>query len=317
MVPLINPYAAVQWNTVDYIMSCSHLHLIQTTFELCYEKGMRHFPVSNYDPSDPSSTYPLENAFSNVPEDALGMPNTEHSGMTNTGGHFNALGSFYASGEGVDDTWQNAMRMVIGDMWEHGGGITINHPTTISPDLVRRMINAYPNDILGIEIYNDSTIKGMGTEFGWQLELWDALLTEGYRVWGFCVIDHILEAKEGILGDGRSILLVPEATEAACAEAYRTGAFYGALKGDGIKFTKIVVDGPVISVETDDADEITFVIDGRRLVRDGNTASITVPPGTVYCRIEAKDNYERLFSQPIIYQTRQYMLERRRILMNL
>lgn len=56
-----NPYAAVQWKDVDYVMSTSHVHVEnQNKLDMYYHQfGLRHMPISNYYPSAP--TYPIKN----------------------------------------------------------------------------------------------------------------------------------------------------------------------------------------------------------------------------------------------------------------
>ncbi len=51
---MIDPYAAVDWNTVHRIGSANHMHITsQKALDNGYRYGIRHFPLSNYYPSAP------------------------------------------------------------------------------------------------------------------------------------------------------------------------------------------------------------------------------------------------------------------------
>ena len=54
-----NPYQEINWQTVQFIPSTSHIHIInQQGLDKAYELGYRHLPISNYYPSTPY--YPLK-----------------------------------------------------------------------------------------------------------------------------------------------------------------------------------------------------------------------------------------------------------------
>lgn len=92
---VLNPYEDVDWNKVKYLHSFSHQHGWNT--KLFWDMGFRHFPFSNYYPSSPT---PLMKEFREEYPDALWAPNAEHHTMTDSGHHWNALGSYYATGHG-------------------------------------------------------------------------------------------------------------------------------------------------------------------------------------------------------------------------
>lgn len=51
---MYNPYQNVNWNTVSYITSATHMHVTdQKSFDIGYQYGMRYFSISNYYPSAP------------------------------------------------------------------------------------------------------------------------------------------------------------------------------------------------------------------------------------------------------------------------
>lgn len=101
---MMNPYEQVDWDRVEYLHSFSHQH--GRNPQGFYDMGFRHMPFSNYYPSRPF--YPLPEDFTEAHPDALGGPNAEQHSATDSGLHFNTLGSFYTTGFGqrarIDDT---------------------------------------------------------------------------------------------------------------------------------------------------------------------------------------------------------------------
>lgn len=93
---IVNPYARVDWNQVEYLHSLSHQHGKDP--QVFWDMGYRHLPLSNYYPSQP--LYPLPAAFLQKHPEALGGPNAEQHSTTDSGLHFNALGSHYSTGYG-------------------------------------------------------------------------------------------------------------------------------------------------------------------------------------------------------------------------
>lgn len=259
-----------------------------------------------------------ELAFTDVPVDLIFSPNAEHHSFTNTELHANSVGSLYASGTfdawnkfgtvdqgyllGTALPWQEAFkRMIDGLIYPDGGGITINHPvwSHLTDEEVMTMLE-YDEAVLGIEIYNDPDGGYQHREEAWAIAMWDRLLAQGYRCFGFCVPDHTVN-------HGQSILLLPEHTEYAALRAYRQGTFYGALLGNGLAFDRIELSGDVLSVETNSPVVMLVITDqGRHRFVDTQQVRYEIPrdaqgqPAVKYVRIEAEDrDGERLFSQPI------------------
>ena len=296
---MINPYSNVNWATTDSIVSCSHMHLNQQDwFENAYGQGVRHFAISNYYPSAPS--YPLSSIYDNVPIDAVSCPNAEHHSFTDSNLHMCAIGSTYNSMDGVEKAWSVGMAEALdGMIYPNGGGFTINHPhwSTLKPIDIIKMLDFNPF-VLGIEIYNDSTEINYTPPKGWALDYWDEILRTGRRCWGFCVPDH--EAKSGTF-KGRNILLVPELTEQACAEAYYNGAFYGVLNGSGLSFTEITATQQNVIVKTNGATSIIATNNLGSKIYNANEIIVSLDATVNYIRFEAVDDSgERIFSQPII-----------------
>lgn len=132
------------------------------------------------------------------------------------------------------------------------------------------------------------------------MELWDKLLSAGRKCYGFCVPDHTLDK-------GRNVLLVPEFTEHACLKAHRNGAFYGAINGSGLEFSKINLKKNKLEVALNKPGNIRFVTNRDQVKKDHITqAEFVIPtdnpkkPAILYVRVEAEDELgEKLFSQPI------------------
>lgn len=322
---MINPYKDIKWSTVEYVPSVTHVHCTnQARFDKLYSLGIRHFPISNYYPSEP--IYPLTDKF-NVPDDVISCPNAEHHHVTNWDSylHFCSLGSFFSSGNqsgvepiGVNSTWQSAFSAILDDLqFDTGGGITINHPvwSSLSVRQIERLLD-YDDRVLGIEVYNHSASYLQESTLEKSLKIWDELLKTGRRVWGFFVFDHASDEYDPILG--RNILLLSEKSEQNALEAYRNGAFFGAMKGSGLFFTDIQINGNVATVETNYATTISAIIDGKKTSISGNVASFNINTNSVYLRFEAVDGQgETIYSQPIIFRDKKTldMAKRKKVLL--
>ncbi len=95
--PMIrNPYAGLDWDQVEYLHSMSHQHGAAARVPDLYVRGYRHFPLSNYYPSEPF--YPAPEELTQKYPEAVFAPNAEQHSCSDLGIHWNALGSFYATG---------------------------------------------------------------------------------------------------------------------------------------------------------------------------------------------------------------------------
>lgn len=330
-----NPYKNVNWESDDKIMSISHVHEINVLSDL-YNKGVRHLPYSPYYPSDPNRHYPLSEKVANIPTDLMSSPNAEHTNTTNGyGEHIIGLGSFFESGKpsgespiGLNDTWQNGFKGILENLqYEDGGGVIIAHPNTLFvkerhlPTLLNYL--DYDSRVLGIEVYNHSGMRYptiyKDIPNGIATHIWDDVLRTGRHKFGYCVIDHAGFDIEGWgLDLGRNMLLVPEATEHECLKAYRNGNFYGALSGNVIHFTTIQANETTVTA-TVDLPSTLKIITNDGVVKEVVDESINydVKDSDVFVRIEAYKDREILYSQPIMYKTKddvdKEMLRKKRI----
>jgi len=328
-----DPYSSVDWQTVQSVHSVNHEHTFaanpggdewkpleegsatdvwdrsqsgQAAFEVLYDRGIRHFALSNYNPAKP--TYPLEAYFEDVPADALGCPNAEHS--CGDPGHYCSLGSRFRSiNRTYDRSWRELFRSILDELaYDAGGGIVVNHPrrSGLTVDDVAERLEFDPR-VLGIEAWNhrgviDPKSRGRGNA----LQLWDELLMTGRQVSGFFNPDYHAPWNVERWGHGprgRNVLLVPEATEEAAARAYRQGRFYGALDGSGLTFERLEATSDEVVVETTGAARIDFITAGRSIHTEYDSAATYRTSGTEpYVRVEAHDDTgERVFSQPVLY----------------
>lgn len=336
---MINPYADVDWNSIQEINSISHAHCEnQNQFNRLYNAGIRHLPLSNYHPSRP--WYPLENEydanhnrlFPDIPEDAITCPNAEHwrayyfgdTSKVSNNIHMNSIGSTYASDsqesyEIHGDEWgafceltDNIRNCMDNLLYSDAGGMTLNHPNwsnwyddrkALPLNKILRILDI-DDRILGIEFYNDTSEKSFGV--GWDLDTWDEVLKTGRRAWGFASPDHY--HKTSADWEGRNVLLIPSSTTRnnlnyECLKAYRDGRFFAKMKNTDLSFTKIALASNNINIETNRANTIKMIADGNVTTYDGSEININIPNAT-YARFEATDGVNTIYSNPIIFKNR-------------
>lgn len=324
---MLNPYAGVNWSTDLHVVSTSHMHVPDAaTFENAYTNGgIRHFAISNYKPSHP--TWPLSSpvwplVVGTIPEDIAEMPSAEHTSFTQgTYGnmHLIALGSTLESGlpegqepAGYQNTLDHFFAALVGT-FPLGGGVVIGHPnyTGIHTSYMLKMMDEYPL-ILGFEIYNGSSdFNGLPME----LDRWNSILATGRQCYGFFVPDHMLQ----VAGDaaGKNVLVVDEFTDAACADAYVSGAFYGMLDLSTLRFAGIAPTATGISASVNESSTLRLVSEqGTFAEVVGNTEitatwSASKPP--IFVRVEAENAGGKIYSQPIMYVLRDPVAEARNI----
>lgn len=262
--------------------------------------------------------------FSQIPADVMICPNAEHHSMTDTNGHFNAVGSEFCSGTfdarsrymlhkngytiGTGIPWQEAFeRMLAALQVVDGGGVTINHPTWSS--MTHAQLLAFLDfdpRVLGIEIWNHTADMLNGK--GWSLAEWDAILATGRRCHGFAVSDHAHNSDPAF--KGQNVLVInantpPEELPTACLRAYRNGDFYSSLKGS-VKLTRLELTDGQLDVEVSAPCRIRIVSARGTVYEDtGKGCRWKLPQGPaalqqhVYLRVEASevDGEDRIFSQ--------------------
>lgn len=257
--------------------------------------------------------------FKTIPGDVIISPNAEHHGFSNVPLHACAVGSLYASGNfdvhnvfktldhgysaGTGLPWEEVFAQMLDKLlFKTGGGITINHPvwSGLAYEDVLKMLD-FDHRVMGMEVYNDTCVTNYGEpDRGWALRLWDEVLKTNRRCLGFFVPDHTL-------GRGKNVLLVSRFNERECLEAYRKGAFFGALSGQTLRFTHLSLSDKILNIQLNDRAYIRVVTNnGEAQKTNSKETSFKIPvdgdglPTISYVRVEATDDSgEQIFSQPI------------------
>lgn len=319
---IINPYENINWESVTYLKSNTHLHgRGQDRFERSYNQGQRHFAITWYTPAE--ITYPLSNWFENIPSDVIGSPASEKVTTNNSvNGHFSSIGSFYSSSgynwnvdvDGSKLTWQEKFDNIFNNLqFSDGGGITLNHPDELNLDFRIRQLK-YDDRVLGIEIYNDScdwyTSEPYyeGYSKNTYVPFWDKILSRGIRCWGFAVIDWYYENQPAHPHDswtdkGWSMLLVDTVDEHEALKAYRDGKFFAVILDTGLRFTNISLNGNSLTVSTNKATKLKLVTDKASVEHLGIEKTFILNGSEVYARIEAEDaEGGYIYSNPIMFK---------------
>ena len=264
--------------------------------------------------------------FAEVPDDVIFCPNAEHHSVTDSGLHFNAVGSRFASGTfdvrngyqldkhgycmGVGLPWKEAFgRVWDGLICEDGGGVTINHPvwSGLTVQKIMEFLDFDPR-VLGIEIWNHTCEQLNGK--GWALKQWDEVLATGRRCFGFAVSDHVHSNDPEF--QGYNILLINKEVAAdqvanACLQAYRQGRFYCTLLGE-VRFEDLRVSDRQVSIKTNHRCALRIIsAAGVVATGEGTDLEWACPMELAermrhrYVRVEAKqlDGKDQTFSQPI------------------
>ncbi|MGL4850388.1 MAG: hypothetical protein ACRC28_15970 [Clostridium sp.] len=154
----------------------------------------------------------------------------------------------------------------------------------------------------GIEIFNNNVrmdCKGIALA----TDLWDKLLSNGKKVFGFANDDmHIFSRA----GGAYNYVLAKEKTKEEIIEAMRRGSFYASF---GVKIKDIKVDGNTISLKKDD-DRVPYVFfkfigkNGEVLkIEKGTESSYTVKGNEGYVRIEVyREDGAKAWTQPFFIE---------------
>jgi hypothetical protein len=155
----------------------------------------------------------------------------------------------------------------------------------------------------GLEIHNAhiETLRGSANA----VSVWDRLLTEGCRLWGFANDDTHTASRMGL---AYNVVAVEKLTPTKIVEALADGRFYAST---GIHIESIEIDSSVVRIRTGNAEKIRFITDHGVIqhVINGPTASIRVsdslPYGSdhTYLRIECLgEKGTRAWSQPLFFK---------------
>lgn len=334
-----NPYAGADW-TISPVTGVTHAHCEnREQFGMLYDSGVRHMAISNYYPSKPCW---IRKRWLEIPDDAIECPNAEHHNVSNVNvssenghAHYNGIGSTFASGAsekraypfGVEKMrWEHAFDNILGALiLPDGGGLTINHPQYSSHTVYNtEMMLRYDPRVLGIEIWNYSADVNLGAEYN--LELWDAVLADGYRCYGFAVPDHGAQYQHGRWTGVTHILAAPD--NASCLRAYRRGLFYAGWKTQGgLAFAGVdylADNGGAIAASAPGADAMRVTTNLGETVIEGDSLQIEIDPEWTYARVDAWTGTEAqktdwIWANPCMYRNmvrvRRRNLQRQQMIM--
>ncbi len=176
-----------------------------------------------------------------------------------------------------------------------GGFIVVNHPRW------RENFDHCPQALLekwrgykGIEIFNTTIGRLRGSSYG--LDLWDRLLSQGRRIWGFANDDSHQPVDD--IGFGWSMVGTAERSPEAIVAAVEAGQFYAST---GVVINRIEAEGNRILIETENADRIVASREHqvRFAVADANLIEVEVPEEAAYVRFECWGRGEQFaWTQP-------------------
>ncbi|MEI6056172.1 MAG: hypothetical protein WCR55_08960 [Lentisphaerota bacterium] len=351
---IINPYQEIDFNTAEFIPGISHEHCTsQKKLENAYNRGIRFFAITNYQPSAPN--YPLTGYNSPYEDwsdskadklitrynvgsykdfidvlgnqvrirDLLGAPNAEKTLFIGSETHISQPGSTYGSANhqpplgGIPSTHKNLINwrkafplpyqnidafifnakrcMILND----GGLLIINHSYNISE--LKKWINL---GCEGMEIYNNYYDELINKRFQ---KAWDTLLTEGYRLWGFAVVDWE-EVRQPIKGCnlivGNMKGFTKEQKELQCLRAYKRGQFfaswYGRMRVQELSSNNVI--GKVVFKLLYPAKILAKTNNREITFESTNTAEVNLLNDESYIRFEATDGLDYLWTNPMFIE---------------
>lgn len=333
-----NPYKNIDWNTAEQIKALTHIHNIpqvkkgesnskkvdrQPFLQYPYdEHDIRFFNYANHD-FGVDVTYPLEDWFVDVPEDVVASPGHEHNFF---GQHFAQIGSTLPQidrniegqlpWKSIDEIFDAIIEQYV---YEDAGGIHVNHSS--NKNWIKRRLNDYPNDFLGMEIFNGK--RYLYQDAGDYRATWDSILSDGVQCFGFSNPDgfpvppshtDMYRPQRLYGGPLNNILLVDEFSELNCARAIRYGEFYTSLFGTELRFNNIEVinDGKQLDVSTSNAEKIVFVTDKGETSFKAKDKIIDIPDKYVYFRVEAYKDDDIICSQPVMFEKKSIVSTKKR-----
>ena len=158
------------------------------------------------------------------------------------------------------------------------------------------MILALSPAPIGIEVYNAHYSHGhkiFRDANPLYSDIWDALLSQGRRMWGFTNDDSHDPLD---YGRTRTMVCVEELTEKALLAAFAAGRFYGST---GLLLEEVGVEGHTISVRLSTPAHGRFVGPGGKVLCGAEGTEHTCRVSDVsYVRFEAEGKDGRIFLQP-------------------
>jgi hypothetical protein len=220
-------------------------------------------------------------------------------------------------------------------VYEHGFGLTQQHQTVMGPSSVSWfefpllqglrqkqyvidrlaptasvLVLNHPNKYASYTCDDFRRLTGytgieIASRYAAGAQEWDAALSAGRPVWGFCSDDsHDPDSEYQI--DVGWIMIRAERTHDAIVRALQRGAFYGVNAKSKRPPNAIVscgLDGDVLRVRCAEPAELVRFCSNRGLVEvahDTDVAEYRVEPGDAYVRAEVVNRNTCLYSNPIL-----------------
>jgi len=159
---------------------------------------------------------------------------------------------------GIDITKQvragdGAMAEQISEVVSQGGLAVVAHPhwSGLTVDRIKSL-----GKFDGMEIFNNGVEVGTGN--GYAAELWDLLLSDGLRIWGFAV-DDAHHKGHSTINNGWIMVHADQLSREQIVGSIRSGNFYST---QGPEFHSIDVDSPRLSVRTSPVRRMKFISTG-------------------------------------------------------
>lgn len=193
---------------------------------------------------------------------------------------------------------------------------TINHTGDVS--VVRKVLNGSPNVFKAMELFNQYYSPTERQSFR---NAYDALLREGFRIWGTSVVDwqgaRTPESEAECPFDrGCNVLLINgydsisgnNAKSEAGLDAYLDGRFYASGLGNHY-ITELSTFANTVFFSVDGSpSKIQAITSGRTIEGTGNTMSVDILPEETYIRFEVfyydneKTDMDFIFTNPVFIE---------------
>lgn len=243
--------------------------------------------------------------------------------------HFNVLGNLWAEiGHGVGNGMVNkTLNNPLWDMTELGDMLqplfsnklfgTVNHCRDAAT--VKKFVDMYPNIFKAMEIFNHSTTAEQNQQ---HRDTYDAVLRQGYRIWGTAVVDWQggVSGSETDFDRGCDVLYMPDWDSQSVSERAEAGLdcliagrYYASGLGN-YKITDLTIKGNIVSLSVDGSpSSIKAVTSLRSVDGSGNTIKVTIQPNETYIRFEvAYSDYDFIYTNPIWIDDNSGFAEERR-----
>lgn len=239
--------------------------------------------------------------------------------------HFNVLGSLWPE-VGHDVGAERMAKIQAHPLWDlndinekftsdllYAGKVfgTINHNK--SKDTAIRFLETCPSIFKAIEINNNGSRLADNQAYR---DLFDTLLTMGYRIWGTSVQDWQGDYRHSEVqyDRGCNVLLIPEYNSMTVSQkseagldAYISGCYYSSAFGNSA-ITELSIIGDSVKVSFDHSATRLYAITNKgKYQSSGSSIVYKIPKGATYIRFEAyfdgdQNALDFIFTNPIFIE---------------